>query len=208
LIPPKFVKNNIGLGFEFGVKVMVGGEDASLANASGTVQVLGRLDFVNGKLTPSFKGVYPSRFTIDGQFGPANVKGELKFYYDDAKYGTGLSGWGKVKIPNLATVESNIIFGNTNDYYYGYMDASVVANPGFVLVPPLTLTGFGGGLYFNMKQEGTVDAKIANKPLSDAEKMELNNAPGVTKSGLVYSPQKVLGDSKLVCICLWQMPAY
>jgi hypothetical protein len=95
-----------------------------------------------------------------------------------------------VKIPNLATVESNIIFGNTNDYYYGYMDASVVANPGFVLVPPLTLTGFGGGLYFNMKQEGTVDAKIANKPLSDAEKMELNNAPGVTKSGLVYSPQK------------------
>ena len=36
LIPPKFVKNNIGLGFEFGVKVMVGGEDASLANASGT----------------------------------------------------------------------------------------------------------------------------------------------------------------------------
>lgn len=190
LIPPKFVKNNIGLGFEFGVKVMVGGDDASLANASGTVQVLGRLDFVNGKLTPSFKGVYPSRFTIDGQFGPANVKGELKFYYSDAKYGTGLSGWGKVKIPNLATVESNIIFGNTNDYYYGYMDASVVANPGFVLVPPLTLTGFGGGLYFNMKQEGTVDAKIANKPLTDAEKLELNNAPGVTKSGLVYSPQK------------------
>jgi hypothetical protein len=171
------VKNNIGLGFEFGVKVMVGGDDASLANASGTVQVLGRLDFVNGKLTPSFKGVYPSRFTIDGQFGPANVKGELKFYYSDAKYGTGLSGWGKVKIPNLATVESNIIFGNTNDYYYGYMDASVVANPGFVLVPPLTLTGFGGGLYFNMKQEGTVDAKIANKPLTDAEKLELNNAP-------------------------------
>ena len=93
MIPPKFVKNNIGMGFEFGIKVMVGGEEATLANASGTVQVLGSLDFINGKLTPSFKGIYPSRFTIDGQFGPANVKGELKFYYDNPKYGTGLSGW-------------------------------------------------------------------------------------------------------------------
>jgi hypothetical protein len=190
LIPPKFVKNNIGLGLEFGVKINVGGEEASLANATGTVQVLGNIEVQNGKLTPVFKGVYPSRFTIAGQFGPAHVEGEIKMFYGNAQHGTGLNGWAKVKIPSLVAVEASILFGKKDDFFYGYMDASVVTNPGFVIVPPLTLTGFGGGLYFNMRQDGSIGEKLESKPLTAEEKRDLSSQPGVTKSGLVYVPQR------------------
>jgi hypothetical protein len=187
ILPPKFVANAQGIGLELGIKVNVGGEDKSIVGAAGLVQVLGTLKLENGRPKPAFKGVYPTGLTIEGDIGPAKVKGALRVYINNPQYGTGFNGWAQVTVPGLAQVNAEMMFGKTS-FFYAYIDASVIINPGIVIAPPspLTLNGFGGGLYFNMRMDGKPAEAIKNNPV---DKVNIPD-PGITKSGLKYVPQQ------------------
>ncbi|MFN8357094.1 MAG: hypothetical protein U0Y10_21750 [Spirosomataceae bacterium] len=187
ILPPKFVANSNGIGLELGIKVNVGGDDKSIVGAAGAVQVLGTITLNGGRPKPVFKGVYPTGLTIEGDIGPAKVKGALRVYIDNPQYGTGFNGWAQVTVPGVAQVDAELMFGKTS-FFYAYIDASVIINPGIIIAPPspLTLNGFGGGFYFNMRMDGKPAEAINNNPVS---KVNIPD-PGVTKSGLKYVPQQ------------------
>ncbi|MBB6002866.1 hypothetical protein [Arcicella rosea] len=183
LTPPKFVYRGLdAIGFGFGVKVNVGGDDNTIVGAETKVEILGKLSYVNGKMSPAFSKVNLEKIMIKGAVGPATVEGELRLFDEDAVYGTGFIGSAKVKIPKVATVKATLQFGNKG-FYYGYVDASVLLTPSIAVVPPLMCSGFGGGIYFNMKM---------NTPLSQTIKDVAPNTQttraGTNNTGINYTP--------------------
>ena len=184
LTPPKFIFRGLGaIGFGFGVKVNVGGGDKTIIGAETTVEILGKVGYVNGRITPAFDKVALTEIMIKGDVGPAKVEGRLRLFDDDPVYGTGFLGQAKVKIPKLATVRATLQFGY-KDFYYGYIDASVLLTPGIVVVPPLMCSGFGGGIYFNMKMNNPVPDVVKNVAPN-----EVTTKAGTSNSGINYVPE-------------------
>lgn len=186
ILPPVFVSNNNGIGMELGVKVNVGGDDKTIVGAEGAVQILGGLTMTNGRPVPKFNGIYPTRFSIEGDMGPLQIKGQLKLFYNNPQFGTGFNGYIEVVLASLLKAQAEVMFGKSS-FYYAYVDASVMFSPGLVIAPPvpLTLNGFGGGIYFNMRMDGNPVENVANNPAVGDP-----NDPDVTHSGLRYIPQQ------------------
>lgn len=187
ILPPSFVANTNGIGLRLGIKINVGGDDKSIVGAAGMVDVLGTITLDNGRPKPAFKGIYPTGLTIEGDMGPAKVKGALRVFIDNPQFGTGFNGWAEVTVPGMAQVQAELMFGKTS-FFYAYIDASVIINPGIIISPPtpLTLNGFGGGFYFNMEMDRKPSENI-NKTAFDALKI---TEPGQTRSGIKYLPKQ------------------
>ncbi|MEA5259200.1 hypothetical protein VB264_15495 [Arcicella aquatica] len=183
LTPPKFIFRGMdAIGFGFGVKVNVGGGDNTIVGAETKVEILGKLSYVNGKMTPAFSKVALEKIMIKGAVGPATVEGELRLFDEDAVFGTGFIGSAKVKIPKVATVKATLQFGNKG-FYYGYVDASVLLTPSIAVLPPLMCSGFGGGIYFNMKMN-TPLAKTITNVVPNAQ----TTRAGTSNTGINYVP--------------------
>lgn len=179
-----FVTKDGAIGLSLTTKLHLG----DIAQAKGTVDVLGTLSLDNrGRPKPAFKKVLPSSFALNGDFGPAKASVTIDYYEENDVYGTGFKGTGKVTMPSLAAVDATVQFGKKDGFFYAYADASVTWPVGPLIAPPapLSLNGFGGGLYVNMKMDrerplGSITASTAGN----------NRQAGTTNSGIRYVPQR------------------
>lgn len=112
------------------------------------------------------------------------------FFDGDPVYGDGFRGTLKGNLANFG-LQATALFGRTPDYRYWYADALVTLKAGVPLVPGiLYATGFGGGLYYNMKQTNT----------SPGSRL------GETKSGVYYIPTRNIMGIKAIMNIAAQRP--
>lgn len=91
------------------------------------------------------------------------IAGTLKIYENDEVYGDAISGEIKAAFAeDKIKVEARAMFGS-KDFRYWYVDAKAAFKPGIPIVPPVNLTGFGGGAYYRMKKTGS-DVLAAPSP--------------------------------------------
>lgn len=191
IAPPKAVANADGMGVELGAYVSLGEASANIMQASGFVQILGKIDLdpIKKRPRPSFSKVKALRFGIKGSFGGGEVSAAIELYDGtDPVYGQGFRGVGQVKVPALVTVEATVQFGKVSGFYYAYADASVNLDKGGIPVAPptpLVLSGFKGGFYYNMAPANWVTPTVITTKTAP-----LLPPRGYTNSGVSYRPQR------------------
>ncbi|MCO5269404.1 MAG: hypothetical protein M9897_10990 [Brumimicrobium sp.] len=158
------------IGFKFTVGLNLGFGPVKLNNET-TLAIYGQLKDL--KNPPTNFELDVKKITIDGDFGPVKVKGELEFRKKDATWGDGILGNCKVAFPPGINIDADIVFGQVNNYsYYGF-GASVYSAAGLIPIGPVVITGFGGGFYNNIKlttteASGTTPGKVTMTPESGA----------------------------------------
>ena len=96
-----------------------------------------------------------SRVRVKGAAGPVEVDGFLEFFDDDETYGNGIRGGIKTEMLAGMEVEANAMFARKS-FSYWFVDARLkLPAPGIPIAPPLPLSvfGFGGGAFYNLKQK-------------------------------------------------------
>ena len=109
-----------------------------------------------------FKKLEVKEISLQGALPGVTINGVSNFFKNDATYGNGF--FGKVKGTfDLMEAEVEIVtqFGNkggAKPYRYWFVDAKAPLGPTGINFPPpipLAFYGFGGGVFKNMKMEGT-----------------------------------------------------
>jgi hypothetical protein len=120
-----------------------------------------------------YKGLEIERIQVDVvKPGAFELHGGIAFAKDDPDYGNGFRGDIDAKFGDKIQVTAIALFGKVNGLRYFFVDALLAIKPG-IQAGPLTFYGFGGGLYYHMKQQtGVVD----------------KNSFGASRSGIVYKP--------------------
>jgi hypothetical protein len=104
------------------------------------------------------------------------IHGGIAFAKEDPVFGNGFRGdidakFGKIEIEAVA------IFGRVNGFRYFFVDGFLAMKPG-IPAGMMNFYGFGGGLYYHMKQKpGSIDP----------------NSMGASRSGVVYEPNEKIG---------------
>jgi TANFOR domain-containing protein len=126
-------------------------------NAFFSFDLLGKIRFVGSRPDWGWESpqVNVTEINVAGPVGPVTVKGGIKFFDDDPTYGNGLRGMVQAKMLAGLEVEATALFGRKG-YSYWYVDARLnLPLPGIPIAPPLPLSvyGFGGGAFYNLKQK-------------------------------------------------------
>jgi hypothetical protein len=100
------------------------------------------------------------------------LHGKVLFIKGDSTYGDGFKGEVDAKFAKFG-MKASALFGNINDYRYWYADAMLETEAG-IPAGPISIYGFGGGAYYNMKQT--------------AVKSDQDSEIGKSSSGVVYVP--------------------
>ena len=112
--------------------------------------------------------------SIDAVQPGFEIHGAIAFAKDDPTYGNGFKGFLDATFGENIQVTATALFGKVKGMRYYFVDALLAIKPG-IQAGPLTFYGFGGGLYYHMKQKvGAVDKSM--------------NSFGSTPSGLIYVP--------------------
>lgn len=189
-------------GGEFGMEIKagfsIGGVDAFSCEAS--VDIVGSLDWnIRENMLPRDVGLKEARLSevaIEGDFGPVAINGKLKFYYDDATFGNGMRGEVSASFQPSINIQAVAQFGKTmgsDGYNYWYVDAMAKFGSGIPIVYPLAISGFGGGVYYNMTRANVTDDTPADEMIPDdltnpvIPDMDNLNA---SASGVQYVPQQ------------------
>jgi hypothetical protein len=113
------------------------------------LEILANADYKNGRPNFSFDGVYPTEIAVEGELGPVHVTGGLRIYSNDSKFGDGFRGKLSAGLKGGINIEGQAVFGKKDfSYWYFYMAASSSVPLG--QIGPVSINGFGGGLYHNM----------------------------------------------------------
>lgn len=125
-----------------------------------------------------YKGLEIDRIQIDVvKPGAFELHGGIAFARDDPEFGNGFRGDIDAKFGNKIEVTAIALFGKVKGLRYFFVDALLAIKPG-IQAGPLTFYGFGGGLYYHMKQQpGVID----------------KNSFGASRSGVVYKPSDQIG---------------
>ncbi len=125
-----------------------------------------------------YKGIEIEKIKIDIEKGDAfALHGSIMFAKDDPVYGNGFRGELDARFGSNINIKAIALFGKVKDMRYFFVDAMFCMKPG-IQAGPLTFYGFGGGLYWHMKQRpGVIDP----------------NSFGASRSGLVYAPNDSIG---------------
>jgi hypothetical protein len=117
--------------------------------------IVGKFDEKEGIQTWKFDKLKLEEIHINAKVSKAlTIAGTLKIYEDDAVYGDAISGEVKANfMEDKVKVEARAMFG-CKDFRYWYVDAKASFKPGIPILPPVNLTGFGGGAYYRMKKAG------------------------------------------------------
>jgi len=115
--------------------------------------IVGKFDEKEGIQTWKYDKLKLEEIHINAKVSKAlTIAGTLKIYEDDATYGDAISGEVKANfMEDKVKVEARAMFGS-KDFRYWYVDAKASFKPGIPIVPPVNLTGFGGGAYYRMKK--------------------------------------------------------
>ncbi len=126
-----------------------------------------------------FAGVQIDKIKIDvAKPGAFEIHGLIAFARGDTIYGTGFKGQLQAIFGNNIDIKAEALFGNVNGYRYFFVDGMFAMKPG-IQAGPITIFGFGGGLYHHMRQ------------LPYASGVQYNF--GRSMSGLIYRPDENMG---------------
>lgn len=157
----KFVKegDDRGIGFDVSLNLM-GGSSGFAAQAS--LAVMGNISVDdNGRHHYRYSRTKISSISIAVDQGPFSLKGSLTFFNKHAIYGDGFRGDLEVglKIGNSGSggfkMTAMALFGNVSDNRYWYADILIEFPGAIPIFPPVLAKGFGGGLYYGVKQLAT-----------------------------------------------------
>jgi hypothetical protein len=176
----RFVKDGDERGIGFDVQLNLMGDNNAFAASAG-LAVLGKISQdENGRHHYRYSRTKISSITIDVDQGPFALHGSLIFFNGHDIYGDGFRGDidAKLKIgsgSNGFRVAASALFGNVSGNRYWYADVLIEFPGAIPIFPPVMAKGFGGGLYYGVKQIGATES---------AAGYEL----GATPTGVVYRP--------------------
>ncbi|MEM9821974.1 MAG: hypothetical protein AAF985_12915, partial [Bacteroidota bacterium] len=193
-----FGQNSINLKFGLGIHLMKQ-EDGGLT-ASGDFEIHGKLETnVLGAHQWKFDKFIMSGFNVVIDLPAFKGCGALTLFKDDPTYGKGFSAFLDAKVLGKgaesegsytcgANIESAFslsmaaVFGNKNGMRYFMVDGFVSSDQFAVPLPPtpLSLTGFGGGVFYRMKIDSHSDGQQAGTAIP----------AGMDTSGLIYKPDQ------------------
>lgn len=110
-------------------------------------------------LVVNYKGTELSSVHVEADVGGVRMKGDVGFFKNDQKFGSGFDGSLELTFLDATTLQGQVLFGNlkennaTTKYWYAF--GMVGLSTPFPLATPLDLYAFGGGAYWNMELNGT-----------------------------------------------------
>lgn len=176
----RFVKDGDDRGIGFDVQLNLMGENNAFAASAG-LAVLGKITRDdNGRHHYRYSRTKITSITIDVDQGPFALHGSLIFFNGHEIYGDGFRGdiEAKLKVSRGSggfRIAATALFGNVNSNRYWYADVLVEFPGAIPIFPPVVAKGFGGGLYYGVKQIGATESGVG---------YEL----GTTPTGVIYKP--------------------
>ncbi len=126
-----------------------------------------------------FAGVQIDKIKIDvAKPGAFEIHGLIAFARGDTIYGTGFKGQLKATFGGNIEIDAEALFGHVNGFRYFFVDGMFAMKPG-IQAGPVTIFGFGGGLYHHMRQ----------LPYATGRQYDF----GKSMSGLIYRPDENMG---------------
>lgn len=105
-----------------------------------------------------YKGLKLNVLKVDAKKeGAYEIHGEIEFKEGDATYGDGFRGLVSALFVDKFKFESVAVFGRVNSFRYFMVDAFATMEPG-IPAGPFIVNGFGGGLYYRMRQQTTQES--------------------------------------------------
>ncbi len=121
-----------------------------------------------------YKGLSLNKMHVEAKLkGAFDITGELVFADGDETYGNGFRGAIDAVFVETIAVKVIAVFGNVNGYRYFFVDGFASNGKTGIPAPPFTINGFGGGLFYKMRQ--------SNKPSEGSDF-------GEALSGIRYVP--------------------
>jgi len=160
------LNGDIGLQFTLDVRLADFGDNdnssssMALPAASTTLTVLSKLDFNNGRPDWKFDGINVDKVAIKGQIGGFEIAGSLAFIHNQ-KFDNAIEGHLQVNFVGDFACDANALFGVQGDKPFFYLDADLTLPVGIVICtapgPPISIWGFGGGVYYNLTRDNSLD---------------------------------------------------
>ncbi|MBW2138240.1 MAG: hypothetical protein JRH06_11875 [Deltaproteobacteria bacterium] len=103
-----------------------------------------------------YDGVQTDKIRVDLEVPKAfSFAGEVQWYENDPQFGQGFMGDMRLSVLDALSAEATLRVGKQSSIHYWYIDAAVTPGAtGIPLVPlPLSIYGFKGGAYYNMRAE-------------------------------------------------------
>ena len=148
-ISPVFKGNSVGISFNLNITLA---DIKALPDATFKMAVVGDLNMSGGRPDWGNPHLEVDRISVKGPLGPLDIEGFIKFFDNDVTYGNGMKGALQAKLDlgvNKIVIKSHIMFGHTTFNYF-YVDLSYLSTLGTPIVPPVSMFGLGGGVYYNM----------------------------------------------------------
>jgi TANFOR domain-containing protein len=150
-VKPEFNGTTAGIDFNLNISLT---DIAALPKGTFSLGVVGDVSMTNGRPSWGNPKLKVDSIKVSGPLGPLDLNGEIDFFDKDPKYGNGIRGGIDVKLSLGVTkidINSHIMFGNTT-FNYWYVDLSYLQSIGTPIVPPVSMFGLGGGVYYNMSK--------------------------------------------------------
>jgi hypothetical protein len=161
---------DVNLGFDIVVN-LVGSGDGGFGARGGLI-LKSEMEYADN-LSFKFTGVELTKLDVKIDGGAYKIEGSLQLFKDDATFGNGIKGTVSASFQPGLDVQAMALFGTVNGDRYWFADALAKFNGGIAVFPGFGVYGFGGGVYYHMKQQGYE---------TDA------NSIGASLSGIVYKP--------------------
>lgn len=162
--------SDVTLGFDVVVK-LVGSGDGGFG-AKGGLKLNSKVEY-GDSWSFAFKGVELSQLDVKIDGGAYSIEGSLLLFKDDPTFGNGIKGTVAASFQPGINVEAMALFGTVNGDRYWFADALAKFSQGAVVFPGVAIYGFGGGVYYHMKQQGYAAS---------------SSSIGASLSGIVYTP--------------------
>ena len=173
-----------GIRFTVGLVLGSGGDTSNIFNASTTFTLWGKLQVPGGTQKWVVADLDLDTVNISGDIGVVEFDGQVVFYQEDNTYGDGFRGKLRVEFVDKITVDAIVQVGSVNNYKYWMVDGLAMLGVAEIsLFPGVSLKGFGGGAYKNMKLDRP--ANLLNMTSSDSSQVggALTNAKYIPLSG-------------------------
>jgi len=121
-----------------------------------------------------FKGLSVKKIYVKAsKEGAFEIEGSVLFVKGDPVYGDGFRGELNAKFAKSFELKAIAVFGKVSGYRYFFVDAFLTLPGTGVMAGPFSLNGFGGGMYYRMRQTAEGESE---------------HEMGKTISGLTYVP--------------------
>lgn len=190
------------LGLKFKAQLKLVKDVDFVPKADVEFNIFGKLNFDG--IRPKWEGIGANISSIKleagAKIGPVGVVGELG-YFNDHNGTYGFMGKLNMDVASVISLDAKAQFGysdNEGGFNYFFIDGMVdLKKVGIPMGPGLFMYGFGGGVFYNMTIQN--DKMMDGSQINGSPKyvFDKNNPePGVSLSGIKYTPKKGLFSVK------------